>query len=82
MEVLISTQNRIKSKKGQNDNGLILGRVSINTRTRPSTRTRLGTYLAVVFTATELALFLERLYEIWQKMRFALNVNRICDIVF
>ena len=25
-----------KQKKGQNDNGLILGRVSINTRTRPS----------------------------------------------
>ena len=34
VEVLISTQIRIQSKKGQNDNGLILGRVSINTRTR------------------------------------------------
>ena len=33
--VLISTQIRIKSKKkGQNDNGLILGRVSINSRPR------------------------------------------------
>ena len=26
----------LKQKKGQNDNGLILGRVSINTPTRPS----------------------------------------------
>ena len=36
VEVLISTQIRIQSKKGQNDDALILGRVSINTRTRPS----------------------------------------------
>ena len=37
VEVLISTQIRIQSKKkGQNDDALVLGRVSINTRTRPS----------------------------------------------
>ena len=31
-----------KQKKGQKDNGLILGRVSINTRTRPSNVLLLG----------------------------------------
>ena len=40
VEVLISTQIRIhriqSKKKGQNDNALILGRISINTRTQPS----------------------------------------------
>ena len=36
--VRISTQNRVQSKKkGQNDNALMLSRVSINTRTRLGT---------------------------------------------
>ena len=36
--VRISTQNRVQSKKkGRNDNALMLGRVSINTRTRLGT---------------------------------------------
>ena len=50
VKVLISTQIRIKSKKkGQNDNGLILGRVSVNTRSRLGIsliiRTKLKSYL-------------------------------------
>ena len=34
-------------KKGQNDNGLILGRVSINTRNRPSNALLLGRVLGL-----------------------------------
>ena len=48
VEVLISTQIRIQSKKkGQNDNGLILGRVSINTRPSPSNALLLGRVLGL-----------------------------------
>ena len=36
-----------KQKKGQNDNGLIFGRVSINTRTRPSNALLLGRVLGL-----------------------------------
>ena len=36
-----------KQKKGQNDNRLILGRVSINTRTRPSNALLLGRVLGL-----------------------------------
>ena len=36
-----------KQKKSQNDNGLILGRVSINTRTRPSNALLLGRVLGL-----------------------------------
>ena len=45
VKVLISTQNRVQSKKSQNDNTLMLGRVSINTRTRPSNVLILGRVL-------------------------------------
>ena len=48
VEVLISTQIRIKSKKkGQNDNGLILGRVSINTLPSPGNALLLGRVLVL-----------------------------------
>ena len=36
-----------KQKKGQNDNGLILGRVSINTRSSPSNALLLGRVLGL-----------------------------------
>ena len=46
VKVLISTQNRVQSKKkSQNDNVLMLGRVTINTRTRPSNALILGRVL-------------------------------------
>ena len=42
VKVLISTQIGCRAKTGQNDNALMLGQVSINTRTRPSNALILG----------------------------------------
>ena len=42
---IFDSKSNKKQKKGHSDNGLILGRVSINTRTRPSNALSLGRVL-------------------------------------